>query len=173
MSILNKIVFFIIDIDGTLTDSGIYYDNNANEFKRFSTRDYVGILAAHYAEIQTVAVTGRYSFAVEKRVKEMGVDYLFQGIKNKKDFLLNFCRDNEIDFEQIGYIGDDLNDLSAMKLASFVACPADAHPDIKEIANYISPVNGGYGVISDVFRYYLKTLNKWDNFIDEVIENGF
>lgn len=174
---ISKIVcnlsYFIIDVDGTMTDSGLYYDSNGNELKKFSTRDFVGILAAHYVGIKTVVITGRTSEVTKRRTTEMGVDYLFQGVKNKKAFLVEFLAEHGLEKNQIGYVGDDLNDYASMQLAGFKSCPADSCVEIKEISDYVSPIAGGNGVIQDVFRFVLEKMNKWDSFIEEVIAKGF
>ncbi len=165
--------YFIIDVDGTLTDSGIYYSDNVYGLKRFSTKDKIGIMAAKYINIKTVVVTGRSSLANKTRLNEMGVDYIFQEVKNKREFLQKFIDEHQLSKDSIGYIGDDLNDFGAMKLAGFVACPNDSSEDILALANYVAHVNGGYGVIQDVFRHVLKELGRWDEFLSYISEVGF
>ena len=77
-------------------------------------------------------------------------------------------KQNNIDKDSIGYVGDDLNDLESMKFAGFVACPSDSSLEIVEIADYVSPVKGGYGVITDVVRHILKKLAIWENIISNL-----
>ena len=170
---LSKLTHFILDVDGTLTDSGLYFDNTGNELKRFSTRDYVGIMAAHYIGIKVLIVTGRECLATSRRANEMHVDYLFQNVKNKKTFISEFMLDNNISGANLGYIGDDLNDYAAMQLAGFIACPSDACDEVKQRADYVSCVAGGEGVVQDIFRWILKDMNKWSSFISDVIEKGY
>ena len=153
---------FIIDVDGTLTDSGIYYDEKGNEIKRFSTRDAAGIFAAKQVGIKTMIVTGRESTATLRRMKELKIDFVYQNIKDKSSFIFSFLQSNGYTKNEVGYIGDDLNDYEAMQYASFVACPSDSCNEIKSIANYISPVKGGYGAVRDVIEYYLKKYGEWD-----------
>ena len=116
----SKIDYFVIDVDGTMTDAGIYYDNNGNELKKFCTKDAAGFFAAHQVGIQIMVLTGRECEAVTRRMREMSVEFIYQNIKDKKSFLKNFMEEHEIEKEQLGYIGDDLNDLPGMSLAGFV-----------------------------------------------------
>lgn len=169
----NVLTHFIVDVDGTMTDSGLYFDDNGNELKRFSSRDYVGIMAAHYVGIKVLIVTGRECAATKRRANEMHVDYLFQNVKNKKEFIRDFMEENNIKNENLGYIGDDLNDYAAMQLSGFIACPKDACMEIRNQADYISSVNGGQGVVQDIFRWLLGSLGKWNDFIRDVVEKGY
>lgn len=170
---LCKIKYLILDVDGTLTDSGIYYDNDGHEFKKFTTRDYVGVLAAHYLGIKVIIVTGRNSALTQRRADEMHIDYVFQGIRRKSDCIEAFMQEHKITYDNIGYIGDDLNDLASMKPVGFKACPKDACVEIKGICDYVSTIEGGHGVVQDVMRYVLSKMNKWDGFIDEIVMQGY
>lgn len=173
VSELSKLKWCIIDVDGTLTDSGIYFDTDGNELKKFSSRDFVGVMAAHYIGVRTMIVTGRECAATKRRADEMKVDYLFQYVKNKKAFIEKFMDENGIETCQLCYIGDDLNDYASMKLAGFKACPADACKEIKEMADYVSFSNGGCGVLQDVFRYILTEIGKWDSFVQDEVSRGY
>lgn len=170
---ISALKYFVLDVDGTMTDSGLYFDDNGNEWKRFSSRDFVGVMAAHYVGIKVLIVTGRECAATKRRANEMHVDYLFQNVKNKKEFIRAFMEDNNIKEENLGYIGDDLNDYAAMQLSGFIACPKDACVEIQNKADYISGVNGGQGVVQDVFRWLLGSLGKWDDFIRDEVEKGY
>lgn len=158
---LEEIKYFVIDVDGTMTDAGIYYDDNGNEVKKFCTKDAAGFFTAHQVGIQIIVLTGRECLAVTKRMEEMGVEYIFQNIKDKKTFLCNFMKENGILQEEVGYIGDDLNDYPSMQLAGFVGCPVDACQEIKGIADYVSKEKGGHGAVRDVISYVLKERGQW------------
>ena len=154
-----NIKLFVIDVDGTLTDSGIYYDSMGVETKKFSTRDAAAFFVLKQLGIKTMILTGRSSAATEKRMVELKVDYFYQDVKDKYKFLKKFIGDNKISKEEIGYIGDDLNDLQAMELAGFIACPADACKEIKAKANYVSTHNGGCGAVRDIVENMYA--NRW------------
>lgn len=161
-SVYNSIKYIVVDVDGTLTDGSIYYDDNGNELKKFNTKDAAGFFTAKVCGISTIVITGRKCRATETRMKEMQVDLLAQGIVDKVKYIKDYLKNNNIDKSELAYIGDDLNDYSGMQLASFKACPSDAAEEIKKIANYISPYAGGQGAFRDVICYILKQRNQWE-----------
>ncbi len=167
-----KIKYLIIDVDGTLTDAGIYYDEHGNELKKFCTKDAAGFFAAQQIGIEIMILTGRECTATTRRMTEMKVDYLVQNIKDKETYLKQFLNEKNIQKEEIGYIGDDLNDFACMKLCGFVGCPADACMEVKEIADYISPVNGGNGAVRDVIEAILRKRNEWNIAVSTVYGIG-
>lgn len=163
---------FILDVDGTMTDGGIYYDENGNELKKFCTKDAAGFFAVHAAGAKILVLTGRKCAATEKRMNELKVDYLFQNVKEKSAFIKKFCEDNNIKLEEIVYIGDDLNDLDAMKMAGYVGCPADSCKEVRQQADYISAINGGYGAVRDVIEHIYRLRGEWESLISKVYVNG-
>lgn len=169
---LKKIKYLIIDVDGTLTDAGIYYDEHGNELKKFCTKDAAGFFTAHKAGIRIMILTGRECAATTRRMQEMKVEYLVQDCKDKITYIRNFLSENRIGREEIGYLGDDLNDLPGMRLCGFVGCPADACDEVKEIADYVSGVKGGYGAVRDIVSHLLKVRGEWDKVISEVYGIG-
>lgn len=169
----SKLMCLILDVDGTMTDTTLYFDNVGNEIKKFSTRDYVGVFAARYIGLKVIILTGRACPATERRAKELKADELHQNVKNKVQFINNLMIERGLSAENIAYIADDLNDYGSMKLAGFKACPADAAPEIKKICNYVSTFKGGTGVVQDVFRYILGQMGKWDEFIKDEVEAGY
>lgn len=155
----------VMDVDGTLTDGGIYYDGNGNEFKKFNAKDGAGIRMANKAGIQTMILTGRECVATTRRMEELGVKHLVQNVEDKKAFLSEFINENSFDTNDVVYIGDDLNDYWAMQLAGHKACPVDAGQDIKEIVDYISPYRGGSGAVRDVIERLLRKEGIWNKLI--------
>lgn len=160
-----RIRCLVIDVDGTMTDGGIYYDEHGNEMKKFCTRDAAGFYAAQQLGILTVVLTGRKCAATERRMKELKVSYLFENIKDKRFFLKSFMESKELSGEEVGYIGDDVNDLSAMELVGFVGCPADSCREILERADYISSKRGGDGAVRDVIEKLLRSAELWENIL--------
>lgn len=167
-----KINFLVIDVDGTMTDAGIYYDENGNELKKFCTKDAAGFFAAHKVGIKIMVLTGRECAATTKRMTELKVDYLHQNVKDKIGFLKQFMKENDIEKEELGYIGDDLNDLPSMQLAGFVGCPADSCPEIIAVANYVSSMKGGQGAVRDIIEHVLRDSGEWEKAIGEVYGIG-
>lgn len=168
----NKIKYLIIDVDGTLTDAGIYYDENGNELKKFCTKDAAGFFAAHQVGIQIMILTGRECAATTRRMKEMKVEYLIQNCRDKITYIQDFMKENYINREEMGYLGDDLNDLPGMSLCGFAGCPADACEEVKERADYVSDVRGGYGAVRDIISYLLKERGEWETAISKIYGVG-
>lgn len=167
-----NIKYWVIDVDGTMTDAGIYYDENGNELKKFCTKDAAGFFAAHKLGIKIIVLTGRKCEATTKRMAELKVDYIFQNVKDKYAFLSAFMKEKFISREELGYIGDDLNDLPPMKLAGFIGCPADSCREVKELADYVSPVCGGHGAVRDVIEHVLRESGEWYDAICDVYGIG-
>ena len=162
----------VVDVDGTLTDSGIYYDDAGNELKKFCTKDAAAFFAAKEAGIKTIVLTGRESPATTRRMKDLKVDFIFQKVKNKKEFLQEFMTSNNIKKEQIAYIGDDLNDLAPMSLVGYIGCPSDSCEEIKRIANYISKVPGGRGCVRDIIEHLFRAASIWEPLTLKVYNAG-
>lgn len=164
--------YLILDVDGTLTDGGIYYDNTGNELKKFCTKDGTGLAAARAAGIRLVVLTGRECAATTRRMKELGVTDLYQGVGDKVSWITSWMEENRIGRDELGYIGDDINDLGPMKLCGFVGCPADAAREVRETANYVSPVAGGHGAARDVIEHILRESGDWNRIINHVFGAG-
>lgn len=166
------IKLLVIDVDGTMTDAGIYYDEHGNELKKFCTKDAAGFFAAHAVGIKIMVLTGRECVATTRRMTELHVDYLFQNIKDKARFLREFMKKNRIEKSETGYIGDDLNDLLPMKLTGFIGCPADSCPEIIGLADYVSPVKGGFGAVRDIVEHMLRESGEWENAVSKAYGIG-
>ena len=171
---MNKrtIKYIVIDVDGTLTDSGIYYDEHGNEQKKFSTKDAAGFFAAKAVGIKMMILTGRECAATTRRMKELKADYIIQNVKDKVAFLRDFMVEHHITKEQLAYIGDDLNDLAPMQLAGFIACPSDSCQEVIQIADYVSPIKGGYGAVRDVIENMLRYCGEWEDAVRNVYGIG-
>lgn len=147
--------YLIMDVDGTLTDGKIYMGPNGEAFKVFSVKDGYAICnILPVLGMEPVIITGRSSAIVENRCKELGITKLWQGEKDKQQRML-WLTDNHP--EEVAYIGDDLNDLAVMQLVAecggVVACPGDAAEEVRGIAHYISPKNGGDGAVRDFIEW--------------------
>lgn len=161
MNKLKLLKYMIIDVDGTMTDGGIYYDSYGNEVKKFCTKDAAGIFCMNSIGIKVVVATGRKCFATERRMQELRVEFLYQDIEDKKIFLEQFIESHGVHASEVGYLGDDLNDYAAMALCGFKACPSNACEEIKTISDYISIIEGGGGVVREVAEYVLRGREQW------------
>lgn len=156
-----EVKLLVLDVDGTMTDGGVYYDDHGNETKKFAIKDGAALVLAHAAGLQIMICTGRECPAVAHRAQELKVEHLHQNVKNKKDFLAEFMRKNRLSAANVAYCGDDLNDLAAMSLCGFVACPADACVEVRQRADYICPQKGGEGAVRGAVEKILRSAGVW------------
>lgn len=140
-----------MDVDGTLTDGGIYLDNNGNELKKFNVKDGYAIstILPQYG-IEPIVITGRKSEIVRKRCEELNIKRVVQGSKDKVYDMKIILNELAISMEETVYIGDDMNDIDCMKLVGVCACPNDAVDEIKKICDIVAEKKGGYGAVREI-----------------------
>jgi len=151
-----KIRWFVMDVDGVLTDGGIIYDSNGNELKKFCVKDGIGITLLHSAGIKTAILTSRVSKMVQKRAEELGITEVIQGAKDKLKLYEAMKKKYSISDEEILYIGDDLVDLPVLRKAGFPVCVKDSPDELKEICVYITRNSGGKGAVRETAELLLK-----------------
>jgi len=153
-----KIKLFLSDVDGTLTDAGMYYGNNGEEFKKFNTHDGKGFELLRKNGIKTGIITSENTKIVENRAKKLKVDYLYQGLehKGKLDIAKEICKKENISLSEVAYIGDDINCKELLENVGLAACPANALEDVKNIPNIIKlSKKGGEGVVREFISEYI------------------
>lgn len=160
------IKLIVLDVDGTMTDGKLYIDNMGNEMKAFDVKDGLAISQAVKQGIIFAIITGKTSKIVERRGKELGIQEIFQGSRDKVKDLEIILKKYNFTLEETAYVGDDLIDLKPMKLCGFSACPNDAVEEIQEIADYTASKNGGCGAVREIIELILKEQNLWQNIID-------
>ena len=158
----------LLDVDGTLTDGGIYRGNNGEELKRFNVKDGYAIVNAQKLGIEFGIITGRKSELVEIRAKELKIKYLYQGISEKTVILEEIMKKTGLTKEEIAYMGDDLNDVLIMKQVGLSGAPKDAVNEVIQIADFISEKNGGSGAVRAFVEHILKKDGKWQTFLENV-----
>lgn len=158
---MENIKLIILDVDGTLTDGKLTIDSNGNEYKSFNVKDGMAISMAMKCNIDVVILTGRSSKIVEIRARELGIEDVFQGIKTKRNIILEVAKIKKLKLEEIAFIGDDINDLEAMQIVGFKACPSDASSEIKEIVDIISLQKGGDGAVREIIEIIMKKQGLW------------
>jgi len=164
---LNKIKIIILDVDGTMTDGQISFDNNGIETKSFNVKDGMAISKAIKYGIKVAIITGRISKIVEKRASELGILDIYQGVGNKISTLDELLEKYDYNYENVAYMGDDINDIPAMIRASYVGITADAVSDVEEYAHFKSKNNGGYGAVREFIETILKANGIWSKIIQE------
>lgn len=149
------IELLVLDVDGTMTDGGVYYDATGNELKKFAIKDGAGIVAARAVGVRVMICTGRECEAVRRRAADLHIDYVYQNVKDKAAFLREFMAQQGLSREQVAYCGDDWNDLAAMALCGFVACPADAAEAVAARADFVGTKKGGEGAVREAIAEFL------------------
>jgi N-acylneuraminate cytidylyltransferase len=140
----------ITDCDGVLTDGGMYYSENGDELKKFNTKDGMGLRLAQENGIKVGIITGEDSKLVKRRAEKLNLDFVYLGIKNKLDILDAICKEYSFKYDDIVYIGDDLNDLEVIKKVGHSFAVNDASPILKSHAKNITKLNGGAGAVREV-----------------------
>lgn len=150
-----NIKMLILDVDGTLTDGKIYIGSEGELMKAFNVKDGLGIVKLQTQNIVPVIITGRISEIVEQRAKELGITEVHQGIKDKVKVLRQLADKYQYELKELAYIGDDENDLEAMKLCGMVGCPRDAVDSVIQLADFVCKRNGGEGAVREFIDYLL------------------
>ena len=158
----------LLDVDGTLTDGGIYRGNNGEELKRFNVKDGYAIVNAQKLGIEFGIITGRKSELVEIRAKELKIKYLYQGISEKIVILEEIMKKDGLSKVEIAYMGDDLNDLLIMKQVGLSGTPKDAVDEVIQVADFVSKRNGGSGAVREFIEHILKKDGKWEIFLKNI-----
>ncbi len=158
-----KLVAF--DVDGCMTNGGIVYDTNYIESKIFNVKDGLGIVSLKKLGIKTAIITGRESKIVEHRAKELGIDYLYQNIKNKLEKFKEILQKEDIKFCESAYIGDDINDVSILKRVGYSFTPNDATSYAKNIAKIVLSRNGGNGAVREMIEILFRECDLKERFI--------
>jgi len=170
--VYQRIKLIVIDIDGTMTDGGIYIDNNELEEKKFQIKDGAGIVLAQSVGIDFLILTGRVSQCVSKRAEELKIRYVAQNVSNKAEYLRKFYMEHNIYKEETAYIGDDLIDIRPMKETGLVFATGDAAEEVKQIADVILKSTGGQGTIREAVEQILKGRNIWEYAVNHYYGEG-
>ena len=155
----------ILDVDGVLTDGGIYIGPEGELFKAFHCRDGMGITLARKAGLKTAIITGRTSPQVAFRAEELHMDRVYQGCMDKRAAYKELKEEFHVTDGEVAYVGDDLIDLPIMLQCGFPAAVADASEEVREAAAYVAKNNGGHGAVRDVIEFILKAQGRWQETI--------
>ncbi|HPD60334.1 MAG TPA: HAD-IIIA family hydrolase [Thermodesulfobacteriota bacterium] len=156
-----KIRLLVLDVDGVLTDGAIIYSDNGGESKSFNVKDGLGIKMLTQEGIKVAIISGRNSRAVEYRAKDLGIQEVYQGIKDKVAVFDEILKKNKINPEEIGFMGDDLIDLPLLYRVGFAIGVSDAAREIKNAVDYVTKLPGGKGAVREVCELILKSQKKW------------
>lgn len=165
MNVLEKfksIKTFVFDVDGVLTDGTLLILNDGQMARQMNIKDGYALQLAVKKGYRVVIISGGTSDAVKERLQKLGVKDCFLKIDNKKEKLVEYVAEHELNWDEILFMGDDMPDYIPMQLTGLPCCPADAVAEIKQISHYISPIEGGKGCARDVIEKVLKLNDHWD-----------
>ena len=160
---LNRIKLFLCDVDGVLTDGSVFI-GGAQEIKRFNIRDGLGLVFLRRAGFQVGWVSARPSAVTELRAAELQIDFLVQQTDriSKIGAVENLLRRTKLDWDAVCFVGDDVVDLGPLQRAGVAVAVADARPEAKTAAHFVTCAPGGHGAVREVAEMLLKAQGKWD-----------
>jgi 3-deoxy-D-manno-octulosonate 8-phosphate phosphatase (KDO 8-P phosphatase) len=154
----SRLRLVLTDSDGVLTDTGVYYSERGEELKRFSIRDGMGVERLRNAGVETGIVTGERSPSVLRRAEKLGLPHVLLGVKDKLGAVQALCAERGLTLDQIGFIGDDVNDLEILGVLTthgLTAAPADALPSVLATVIHVCSAPGGHGAFRDFAEWIL------------------
>lgn len=147
---LSQVKLLALDVDGVLTDGGLYYTDSGEELKKFNVKDGLGIQRVMKSGVEVAIISAGHSVSTLHRAKKLGIVHVFIGIEDKLSTLKNLCEQLTVSLSEVAYVGDDLVDLPILRL---VGCPitvSDAMPENQELAIYVTQKAGGQGAVREV-----------------------
>ncbi len=158
---LYKIKALVFDVDGVMTNGQLQLTEEGQYLRTFHIRDGYALRKAIEEGLKIAIISGGKSEGINRRLKDLGVTDIYLGIHDKLPVLMEWVARHEIKIEELAYMGDDILDLPCMLYAHIKACPYDAAPEIKAIANYYTLRKGGEGCVRELIEHVLKTQNHW------------
>ncbi|WP_298590911.1 HAD family hydrolase [uncultured Selenomonas sp.] len=160
-----RVRFIIFDVDGVLTDGGIYTGESGELLKPFHVRDGLGICQWQNEGLGTAIITGRDSAIVSRRAAELKIQDVYLGYADKRSAYADIKERHALRDEEIAYVGDDLIDLAVMAQVGFPAAPADAAAEVQRLACLVSGKPGGKGAVREIIEFVLKAQGRWENVV--------
>lgn len=157
-----EIRLLICDVDGVMTDGGLYFGDDGQEYKTFHSRDGLGMKMLQRSGVKLAVITARTSEVVTHRMNNLEIEYVFQGQQDKVQAFEQLCNKLGLDNEQVAYVGDDVVDLPVMTKVGFAVAVADAHEIVKQHAHWITEHDGGHGAVRDVCELLMQAQNTFE-----------
>ena len=158
---LRQIKLLVLDVDGVLTDGGLWFDASGQLTKRFDVRDGLGIRLLQQAGVEIAFLSGGQGGATEVRASQLGIQHCLVGIKDKPEVLIQLQQQLGIDSSETAFVGDDLNDLAVRPVVGLLIAPADACAPVRLGAHAVLRKRGGHGAIRELAETILQTRGRW------------
>ena len=173
-TLFSGIKAFVFDVDGVMTDGGIFADNDGNLFRTFDAKDAFAMRMASMNGYALGVITGGRSRSIVKRMSVCGVpaEDVYLGSRDKMDDFRDFCTRHRLEPDEIMYFGDDLPDVPVIKACGCGVCPSDAVTEAREAADFVSPFPGGRGCVRDTLERVMRSQGRW-KFDVECYKNNF
>ena len=160
---LRQIKLLVLDVDGVLTDGGLWFDASGQLIKRFDVRDGLGIRLLQQAGVDIAFLSGGQGGATEVRARQLGIHHCLVGIKDKPETLLQLQQRLGIDIAETAFVGDDLNDLAVRPVVGLLIAPADACMPVRQGAHAVLRKRGGHGAVRELAETILQARGRWQN----------
>lgn len=164
-----QIKLLLLDVDGVLTDGSIIYTHSGTEMKVFSTRDGFGIRLLQEAGIDVGLITARTSEAVHRRAQDLKLKHVYQGMRNKIEAFTSILAEQQLQADQVAYMGDDWLDLPLLARVGLAVTVADAAPEVKDVAHYITRNSGGHGAVRELCDLLIDALGKHEELLGKYL----
>ena len=158
-----NIKLVVFDVDRVLTDGKLILGENGNEYKSFHVRDGQGLVMLLKTKCNVAVITARTSSIVSERMASLGIKHIYQGEENKGVALIKLIDQLKITLSEVAYVGDDIIDLPAMNKVALPIAVADAHPEVKKLAKFITINNGGQGAVREICELIMVAQNNFDD----------
>lgn len=164
-----KLRLLILDVDGVLTDGRLFFDNQGNEYKSFHARDGHGIKLLQQTGVTVAVISGRKSPQVALRMKNLGIDHVYQGYEHKITALDKLIEKVGVECHQVAHVGDDLPDLPIMRRVGLGIAVADANFAVKQHADWCTDLPGGQGAVREVCDFIMQAQRQFDDIINSYL----
>ena len=165
-----RVKLLLLDCDGVLTDGRLTLLPDGDEQKSFHTRDGHGLVLLHRAGLRSGIISGRTSTAVERRARDLGISYVRQGTWNKIVDFDEVLAEAGVGAGEAAFVGDDVTDIPLMRRSGFAVAVADASPETREAAHYVTNLPGGFGAVREVCELILRAQGRWPELMRRYLE---
>lgn len=161
-----KIKLLLLDVDGVLTDNRLIYGDDGQEYKAFYTRDGHGMVLLQKSGVEIGIITGRKSNLVTKRMSDLKVKHVYQGVPDKLPTFEALIQSTGLSLDQVAYMGDDILDLPILTRVGLATCPKDSDPDVLNRVDFVSQHIGGRGAVRELCELIMRAQNTWQTHLD-------